>query len=436
MSKVYILGAGVDATTGIQLPLTSELLPRITEFASSEDGKVIEAKIRSFFPGLRFRFDTFIQNAIDNIARSYKDQLREIVTNVSHELDQNQALSEEDKKLGQLIKVIFEKVNQLQNGVELDEDTAALIQEVMGAEFHVADNSIVDMSRIVFTDTFKAILRQVLTMSLQDPTNPILQHVYRDMLDFEDLLQRYFIGFYVGKEFDIKIYSYIAWMLWAYLVYQEKKIYSKEAAELAALPVYSKIEQGSIVITFNYTSFAHSFGSRHSFKSLYFHGSILSCVDIKSKNDINITIDDRSAVDILSFVDERIKQNISFEDTRRYAIPTFLPPVNIKPVLTKDNIKDWYESMDAMRNADKIIIIGYSFNKSDEHFNGMLRECVGKDIVIVDPQIDKIRARVNGIFHYNNDDYSAVVVQGKPTTRIQRLTIIKAEAHEIDITTL
>ena len=89
-----------------------------------------------------------------------------------------------------------------------------------------------------------------------------------------------------------------------------------------------------------------------------------------------------------------------------------------------------------MRNADKIIIIGYSFNKSDEHFNGMLRECVGKDIVIVDPQIDKIRARVNGIFHYNNDDYSAVVVQGKPATRIQRLTIIKAEAHEIDITTL
>lgn len=224
MSKVYILGAGVDATTGIQLPLTSELLPRITEFASSEDGKVIEAKIRSFFPGLRFRFDTFIQNAIDNIARSYQDQLRVIVRNVTHELEQNHDLSEGDKKLGKLIKVIFEKVNQLQDGVELDDETADLIQEVMGAEFHVADNSIVDMSRIVFTDTFKAILRQVLTMSLQEPTNPILQHVYRDMLDFEDLLQRYFIGFYVGKEFDIKIYSYIAWMLWAYLVYQEKKI--------------------------------------------------------------------------------------------------------------------------------------------------------------------------------------------------------------------
>lgn len=436
MAKVYILGAGVDATSGIQLPLTSELLPRITEFANSEDGNAIEAKIRSFFPGLRFRFDTFIQNTIDNIARSYQDQLRVIVANVTHELEHNQDLSDGDKKLGKLIKVIFEKVNQLQDGVELDNETADLIQEVMGSEFHVADNSIVDMSRIVFTDTFKAILRQVLTMSLQDPTNPILQHVYRDMLDFEDLLQKYFIGFYIGKEFDIKIYSYIAWMLWAYLVYQEKKIYSKDAAELAALPVYSKIEQDSTVITFNYTSFAQNFGSLQEFKSLYFHGSILSFIDIKNKNEMTTSVEDLNGTAILDFLETRIKPNISFEGTRRYAIPTFLPPVNIKPVLTKANIKDWYESLLAMMNADKIIIIGYSFNKSDEHFNGMLRECAGKDIVIVDPQIEKIKSRINSIFHYNSNDYSSTMIQGKPASCIQHLSIIKAEAHEIDITTL
>lgn len=436
MSKVYVLGAGVDATSGIEFPVTSELLPRIKEFVESDDGKAIEAKLRSLFPGLRFRFDTFIQNTIDNIARSYQGQLQAIVTNVSHELNHNPGLTEEDRKLGRLIQVIFDKVSQLQNGVELDDETANLIQEVLGAEFHVADSTIVDMNRIVFTDTFKSILRQVLTMSLQRPENPILQHVYRDMLDFEDLLRKYFIGFYVGKEFDIKIYSYIAWMLWAFLVYIEKGIYAKKSNELTTLPVYSHIERGATVITFNYTSFGTSFGNSNGFKTLYFHGSILSYIDIKNKNDMSISLDEYFNIDILDFIEERIKPNISFDDSRRYAIPSFLPPVNIKPVLTKANIEDWYESMQVMKVADKIIIIGYSFNKTDEHFNGILRECIGKDIVIVDPHIEKIKTRMNGIFHYNGDDYSTTIIQGKKAILNQHLTIIKAEAHEIDITAL
>lgn len=75
MSKVYVLGAGVDAADGIDFPVTSELLPQITEFVKSDDGKAIESKLRSLFPNLRFRFDTFIQNTIDNIARSYHGQL-------------------------------------------------------------------------------------------------------------------------------------------------------------------------------------------------------------------------------------------------------------------------------------------------------------------------------------------------------------------------
>ena len=32
MPKVYVLGAGVDATAGIEMPLSNELMPRIMEF--------------------------------------------------------------------------------------------------------------------------------------------------------------------------------------------------------------------------------------------------------------------------------------------------------------------------------------------------------------------------------------------------------------------
>ena len=62
---------------------------------------------------------------------------------------------------------------------------------------------------------------------MQNPNDPIFCHVYRNVLDLEDLMRKYFIGFYIGRESQIKTYSYIAWTLWAYLVNQEQAVYEK-----------------------------------------------------------------------------------------------------------------------------------------------------------------------------------------------------------------
>ena len=53
---VLIIGAGVDKTEGINMPLAMQLVPEIARFAE-EDGKEIENTIRSFLPGLRFSFN-------------------------------------------------------------------------------------------------------------------------------------------------------------------------------------------------------------------------------------------------------------------------------------------------------------------------------------------------------------------------------------------
>ena len=92
MPKVYVLGAGVDATTGIEMPLSNELLPCITEFLTTDQGKILDGKLRSMLPQLRFRFDSFIEKAIDNMARNFNDEVANIQLNVSQELQMNNAL--------------------------------------------------------------------------------------------------------------------------------------------------------------------------------------------------------------------------------------------------------------------------------------------------------------------------------------------------------
>ena len=36
---VIILGAGIDATDGIGMPLTNEIIPQINEFIKTDEGK-------------------------------------------------------------------------------------------------------------------------------------------------------------------------------------------------------------------------------------------------------------------------------------------------------------------------------------------------------------------------------------------------------------
>lgn len=53
---VIVLGAGVDATSGIEMPLTNELIPQINDFIKN-DGREIDEKLRNIIPSLRFHFD-------------------------------------------------------------------------------------------------------------------------------------------------------------------------------------------------------------------------------------------------------------------------------------------------------------------------------------------------------------------------------------------
>lgn len=438
MPKVYVLGAGVDATEGIGMPLSNELLPRITEFLRTEAGQQLDGTLRSIYPQLRFRFDTFIEKAIESMARNFNDEVVAIRTQVSRELELNNQLTDEQRNTGRLINRMMEKVTNMAAGAQLDNETANLIHQVLG-DIIVADDSIIDLDKIVFTGTFQTVVRMLMTKSLANPNDPILRHMNKNFLDIERLLVKYFVGFFIGKEYDIKIYSYIAWMLWAFLLTREQEIIrEKEPAELANLQVYSQIEEDSTIITFNYTTFAKMFvENRHGREALYFHGSLLDYIDIKRKQDFRHDIATFKELDIQDFFDNTLRPNVSFEeDNQRFTIPSFMPPVSLKPVMSQQNIVTWYKAYESLKNAEKIVIVGYSFNSSDEHFNGMLRECRNKPVIIIDTNVEAIKTMLCSIYGTRTDDYSPINVQGYEAFIHDNLKIIKANAHEINYSQL
>lgn len=430
---VIVLGAGVDATSGIEMPLTNELIPQINDFIKN-DGREIDEKLRNIIPSLRFHFDKLIKDTIERFVQDFGREITRIKEGVQTVLTNDKdTLSPENQKMGQLIVAIMNKVESMKTGATLDQETAELIEEVFGENFAVTDESIIDFSKLVYTDTFKSVMRQILERSMQEPNHPILKHVYHNLLDIEDLLMNYFIGFYIDKPASIKNYIYISWMLWAYLKKKETDLYTAYGERMNEFPVYSKIPTNWQVITFNYSSFAHFFTKRSQYPALYFHGNLMKYVDIQNKTEIRIEDADYSSLDIISFIENQLTPNINFEeDNTMYPIPEFLPPIKIKPVLSNTFIETWYKTEQSMKEADKIIIIGYSFNKSDEHFNSILHECISKPVFIIDPDIDNVIKKMEKIYSYPSNSYTSITVKGYPAKKKSQPTIIQAKAHEFN----
>lgn len=71
--RTIVLGAGVDANIG--MPLTGELIPQIAEYAKTEEGAALDAKLRSVLPRLNFKFDDFVRKTIDRFADEFNKEM-------------------------------------------------------------------------------------------------------------------------------------------------------------------------------------------------------------------------------------------------------------------------------------------------------------------------------------------------------------------------
>lgn len=423
---VVVLGAGVDTAAGFSNPCS--LVPKITEWLETDEGKSVDAALRKLLKGLRFSYAKFVDNAIERLAHDLDRERETICSRVTRELEQNDRLDEGQRKMGQLIVRLFHKITEVKDGAAIDEETEELIREVTGID--PTEETIIDFSRVNYTKTFEDIVKYILQTSLHDTENPILRHVYTNLLDIGQLLAQHFYGFFTNKPSEIKTYLYIAWTLWAYIVHEEQAVAAGSQSD--SVPVYGQLS-GRVqvqVVTFNHTTLA----AAASPSSIYFNGDLTHYVDVENKNDLQV--DDLLSLDLPAFFADRLAGELSLEGDRlAVPIPSFMPPLKLKPVITGRYVTTWYRTAEAIHRASRIVILGHTLHGGDAFFNDMLRANRRAEIIVVGRDLAAACSDVCLTLQLSPTRYTQITVQGHPARKYDnRITVIAADLHDLDLT--
>ncbi len=433
MDKIIITGAGVDKTKGIDFPLANQLLTEVSRFINGE-GKPFEQAIRKAIPGLRFDFNRFINNEIENITKKSLEQLKDIVKLVENATKNITDDNDIHKKKGNIIIALFEKLVQIRDVSHIDDETFKLIEEAFGSDFTESD-FIIDLQKMSISDTFKSILKVTLKESLRSDDNPIANAISANLLDIEQLLIQKFLGFYNQHQADVKNYIYISWCLWGFLVWKQNKVLS--AYTNSNIPFYSKLPKNIGAITLNYTTFLDNMGLD---KVIYFHGGLSEYVRMDTRQ--LLSIEDLSNIDLKKFINEEIAPNLNFNsdivEDQMHVIPSLVPPLKLKPVLSNKYIDTWGQAIELIKEAEQIVIIGYSFNNADEHFNDIVRNNSHKQFYIIAPDIleDYFKKRIEKVFDVSLNNFTQTHIQGRTTIANKNIKLIQSVADEIDISKL
>lgn len=83
--------------------------------------------------------------------------------------------------------------------------------------------------------------------------------------------------------------------------------------------------------------------------------------------------------------------------------------------------------------ATHIVLIGYSLNSADEHFNDLLRALNGTKITVIGPDVlkDDYQKRVTAVWGVGANQMTGTKIQNKEARKWQNITLIEACADEI-----
>lgn len=433
-TNLLILGAGADRTNGIGFPMANTLLPEVAQYIAG-NGKGVDEALRKALPGIRFTFSRLINSAIDNLTTREIPELRTVIERVQHAANGIEDDSDIVKKQGLLIVRLFNKLVSIASENHLDEETCKLIEEVFGKDVDglIDNDSIVDLHKTSLSETFKGILKRTLQQSLTTKSNAVAEALGMDMLNIEQLLIEKFLGFYNNKSSEIKNYIYISWCLWAFLVDRQKQVLTNCSAK--EIPFYKGIPLGTRAITLNYTSFLESqLGKGHV---VHFHGGLAEYVRMDTRDLVSIP--NLLECDPQQFIEAEIVPNIDVADedaeNQRHVIPSLVPPLRLKPILSHKYIELWHQASDWVGKAAKIVVIGYSFNNADEHFNDIIRVNKDKKIDIVGPGVHDpyFISRIEKVLGVPANNFLSTHVQDKPAKKSGNVRLIKAVADEVNL---
>lgn len=115
-----------------------------------------------------------------------------------------------------------------------------------------------------------------------------------------------------------------------------------------------------------------------------------------------------------------------------------MPPPRLKPILSHKYIELWSQASDWVKQADHVVVVGYSFNNADERFNDILQCHPDRRIDIVVPEATSQQsvARMEKVFGTAANQYNTVKVNGFSALRAKKIRLIAAKADEVDLVAL
>lgn len=115
-----------------------------------------------------------------------------------------------------------------------------------------------------------------------------------------------------------------------------------------------------------------------------------------------------------------------------------IDPLKLKPILSHKYIEVWANAAKLVHGAKKVVVIGYSFNSADEHFNDIIRNSQNRNYDIVAPDVlsEAFMKRITKIFGVSQDNFSNTKVQGFPSKTTSNIRLIQALADQVNVGSL
>lgn len=404
MKTTFVFGAGADY--GI-FPLTNHLMAAINTFLENDPAGIeINSLLKKKLGFSTFSYPSIMDNAAYSfVRRNDQAKIDKLLTRLNN--IPSGTLDEEQKT--QL--VFIKKLAEIMTGTpkrKRDRQPVAEIDELIPLS---EQSGLTNLVTVCPETTVSAFLQQSIRMLLRnylrDPKNKILHTLFKSIVNLDEILLEYFLGFYNGNKACIRKYEYLLWTMWAFFVNTEIS-YHQKSKKTGTL--YEEIS-GCPVITLNYTTLATL--CTDCPELLHFHGSVLHYIDCQTREEKKLNtfrkISTLAAVkeldtaeilknDILPLIEVHRGRDSSPD---KCIIPSMMPPFEIKPIIANDLIDNWHHAFELLRDSKKIIIVGYSFNHTDSHFNDIILDFVGKkkkdgswekQILIVNPDKNTIPA--------------------------------------------
>ena len=264
---------------------------------------------------------------------------------------------------------------------------------------------------------------------LSEDERTVLTTMALTMMNIEDLLGELFSGFYTKRIIDQKQYLYVGWLFWAYV--RVKMEQALEDPQRALYAEFQSLSGNNAFITLNYTSKFFPESLRH--RVHHFHGDCLSYIRFDTRELIR---DDQRILDAVSpeGIAEFIRSLDVQIDVGKIYLPGIVPPLSVKPVVSREHLETWYRCGQLIDEAQAIVIIGYSFNSADEHFNDLIRKRRGNTdvrVIVINPDVAGTVANVCKILRQAPDQLNDTQRAGFECKQGGNLLFVKAMTEQL-----